>query len=85
MIQITISQLLFILNAGYSILKKCFDYEIINHVCNKLSRILKIIFNYVIKILYFLDKNLKIIVANKTNKKNNYLNEFIKRGINNNE
>ena len=85
MIQITICQLLFILNAGYSILKKCFDYEIINHVCNKLSRILKIIFNYVIKILYFLDKNLKIIVANKTNKKNNYLNEFIKRGINNNE
>ena len=85
LIQIIINQLLFIFNPGYSILKKCFDHEVINHVCNKLSSILKIFFNYLIKITYFLDKNLKIIFTNKPIKKNNYLNEYIKRGINNNE
>ena len=85
LIQIIINQLLFIFNPGYSILKKCSDHEVINHACNKLSSILKIFFNYLIKITYFLDKNLKIIFANKSIKKNNYLNEYIKRGINNNE
>ena len=85
LIQIIINQLLFIFNPGYSILKKCFDHKVINHVCNKLSSILKIFFNYLIKITYFLDKNLKIIFANKPIKKNNYLNEYIKRGINNYE
>ena len=85
LIQIIINQLLFIFNPGYSILKKCSDHEVINHACNKLSSILKIFFNYLIKITYFLDKNLKIIFANKFIKINNYLNEFIKRGINNNE
>ena len=85
LIQIIINQLLFIFNPGYSILKKCSDHEVINHACNKLSSILKIFFNYFIKITYFLDKNLKIIFANKSIKKNNYLNEYIKRGINNNE
>ena len=85
LIQIIINQLLFIINPGYSILKKCSDHEVINHACNKLSSILKIFFNYLIKITYFLDKNLKIIFANKSIKKNNYLNEYIKRGINNNE
>ena len=85
LIQIIINQLLFIFNPGYSILKKCSDHEVINHACNKLSSILKIFFNYLIKITYFLDKNLKIIFANKPIKKNNYLNEYIKRGINNYE
>ena len=85
LIQIIINQLLFIFNPGYSILKKCFDHKVINHVCNKLTSILKIFLNYLIKIKYFLDKNLKIIFTNKSIKKNNYLNKFIKRGINNNE
>ena len=85
LIQIIINQLLFIFNPGYSILKKCSDHEVINHACNKLSSILKIFFNYLIKITCFLDKNLKIIFANKPIKKNNYLNEYIKRGINNYE
>lgn len=85
LIQITIYQLLFILNAVYLILKKYFDHAIINHGCNKLNSILKIFFNYLIKIIYFLDKNLKIIFTNKSIKKNNYLNKFIKREIKNNE
>ena len=74
-----------IFNPGYLILKKCFDHEVINHGGNKLNSVLKIFFNYLIKITYFLDKNLKIIFANKPIKKNNYLNEYIKRGINNYE
>lgn len=85
LIQIIINQLLFIFNPGYLFLKNCFDHKVINHGCNKLNSVLKIFFNYLIKITYFLDKNLKIIFANKPIKKNNYLNEYIKRGINNYE